>query len=415
MSILITCPGCRGSLKVPETARGKTLRCPTCQHVFTLPEAEPPIPVEEVLPVEEESPVTSPTDSLHVDRARAYAEAAGINLEEDHNESVDTKREADKVLKDWKSDFPPVPSAYQPSGVLPIAAVLWMSVGAVIGVPTGLLAGGLVALIVGLIVGLIGLVVHFMGAICNVVFCIIPLFGGLIALIGFGLIFGAQGYTSAACTTAMGTLGKNRNGGAAALFSIISAVIGVMVVGVALGQIKGDVLAVAWWDKVIGESDKDMDQLTKEAEQKEGERRTANWVNWIALLIGGVISVISAAVGATQMVAEAKFCEDCEEYMAEKELVNFRLGGIRALAQAMEERNIPVCHRLMHAPTGPTGMSRLHWCEKCHKGFLELKVNFKAKWTDKDSNQEKTESWLAGSIDLTPDEVNLFKPYGKKA
>ncbi len=39
------CPACAKSLKVPDAAVGKSGRCPSCQHRFTLPAGEPQRPV----------------------------------------------------------------------------------------------------------------------------------------------------------------------------------------------------------------------------------------------------------------------------------------------------------------------------------------------------------------------------------
>ncbi len=148
---------------------------------------------------------------------------------------------------------------------------------------------------------------------------------------------------------------------------------------------------------------------------QEKETPPGVYVAWAVFVVGGIISLAVAGVGGAQMVHEAKFCEDCEAYMEEKPLVGLRVGGVRALARAMRERNVPVCADLMNAPRGGNGTSKLFCCGRCGQGFVELTASFKATWQEKDQKKEKTETWLAGSVALTPDEVELFRPHAGKA
>jgi hypothetical protein len=38
-AITVTCPGCTKAMRAPETARGKKVRCKSCNHIFILPAA----------------------------------------------------------------------------------------------------------------------------------------------------------------------------------------------------------------------------------------------------------------------------------------------------------------------------------------------------------------------------------------
>jgi predicted Zn finger-like uncharacterized protein len=38
MSLQITCPSCRTALRIPDEARGKKVRCRSCQEMFTVPQ-----------------------------------------------------------------------------------------------------------------------------------------------------------------------------------------------------------------------------------------------------------------------------------------------------------------------------------------------------------------------------------------
>jgi DNA-directed RNA polymerase subunit M/transcription elongation factor TFIIS len=37
MTLRLVCPGCGRSLKAPDSVAGKSLQCPSCEHVFTAP------------------------------------------------------------------------------------------------------------------------------------------------------------------------------------------------------------------------------------------------------------------------------------------------------------------------------------------------------------------------------------------
>jgi predicted Zn finger-like uncharacterized protein len=46
----VPCPGCQTNLNLPDGAAGKRVRCPKCQHVFRVPEADPAAaPVEAIV------------------------------------------------------------------------------------------------------------------------------------------------------------------------------------------------------------------------------------------------------------------------------------------------------------------------------------------------------------------------------
>lgn len=65
MAITVTCPGCNTSVRIEAETAGSAARCPACQQVFALPNAEPP-------------PTAAPKDSAPpVARAVLVAELAG--------------------------------------------------------------------------------------------------------------------------------------------------------------------------------------------------------------------------------------------------------------------------------------------------------------------------------------------------
>jgi hypothetical protein len=69
-----------------------------------------------------------------------YADHVGVDLDETSEPEVESTAVATRLLQEWKAVLPAVPSAYQPSGVLPIAALIAMTVGAGLGVVLSTLA-----------------------------------------------------------------------------------------------------------------------------------------------------------------------------------------------------------------------------------------------------------------------------------
>ncbi len=47
MPIVVTCPSCSATLKAPDNAAGRKLKCPKCTSVIEVPAAAPPPVVQE--------------------------------------------------------------------------------------------------------------------------------------------------------------------------------------------------------------------------------------------------------------------------------------------------------------------------------------------------------------------------------
>src|SRR4051812_15080613 len=65
MPIVVTCPTCHRKARVPSSARGKTVKCPSCAASFTAETDPPPIPVRyptapEFMTEPETEPTTAP-------------------------------------------------------------------------------------------------------------------------------------------------------------------------------------------------------------------------------------------------------------------------------------------------------------------------------------------------------------------
>jgi len=73
MPIVVTCPGCSATLKAPDTAAGKKVKCPKCTSAIPVPAAEEP-PVMEEEAFEEEAPAAPRRSGGAVSARRSEAE-----------------------------------------------------------------------------------------------------------------------------------------------------------------------------------------------------------------------------------------------------------------------------------------------------------------------------------------------------
>jgi MFS family permease len=322
--------------------------------------------------------------------ANRLLEEHGIDLHERHHQGVGSEAEAKQELEAWKQELPEVPSAYQPSGVLPTMALIFMLVGAVLGAPAGALAGTIVAAIGGVVTGLLVLL-NTVVAACGFVVCIFVVLTVIAAVVTVLLTFVAVGVTSALVTTSMGRLGKNRNASAAAGLSMLSAGLGL----------------VLTWGAFAFAAQGPIEQAL------EMEGGSLNVWSVIGLVVGVIVAIIAAGVFAYYLVLTAKFCEDCEKYMDTGALKTLRLGGLKAMAKALAARDVAATLALVDAPGGSEAKPELFSCADCGKGYLELTAQFKATWPEKGETKEKSESWLVGSIALDADEVKRFQPHVK--
>jgi hypothetical protein len=360
---------------------GTTVVCPLCRASFVPAAASVEAVSEDHPPPELVSP------------GRDFADREGIDLDETHQPAVASAGEAERRLSDWKADMPAVPSAYRPSGQAPPAALGFMLLGTLLGAPGGALAG----LLVGGIstAGLAGLVwlVEWMAGACGRVSCAVILFGGLFILLGYGLAYAALGWVAAALTTAMGQVGKNRNIPAAIAFSLSATLLGLILLHLSL------VLLPDW--------------LNVAALRKQFDP----WLDYAALGVAGVgsvIAVIVAGITSRNLIHSRKFCEDCEHFMTETTLRPLGLGGLKALAQALNDGDLDAAADLLDAPAGQEGVPALFDCPHCGRGYLELTAKFRATWKGSEGDETKTEEWLAASVELDEREVDLFRPGSKR-
>jgi hypothetical protein len=391
----VQCPACSRKLAVDSEHIGTTVRCPICQKPFVADTVVPDDPAPEEITTappsdsaiqpEPETPAAPPASG-----GPAFAERIGVDLEETHQPAVTGKAEANRQLERWKEEMPEGDSAYKPSGRLPTGGVLTLGLGAVLGAPGGALAGLILGAITTALLFGIAWVIDWMAGACGKVFCIVVIAAIAVGLIGYGLTFAAIGGLAGLITTSLGMAGKNRNTLAAVLFSIASAIAGLVLFFFASGWI------VSWF---VGE----------QAAQGGGGNEWAEWVALAVQVLGSLLAVVVAAVVGRDIIRSNKFCEVCEEYMAEKPLPEVGLGGLKALTHALRERDLDAAADLLSAPEGKEGKPVLFHCERCGRGFLEVTAQFKATWKKGKEDEDKETSWLSASVELDEREMEPFR------
>jgi hypothetical protein len=400
----VQCPHCGRKLAVDPRHAGRALVCPMCQQSFTPAVEEEALPIAQPENVTADPPrdeprlTTTPARPAGGSAGRAFAEREGIDLDEEHLESVSGKNSAERQLSDWRESMPEVPSAYVPSGRLPVGGVIALGVGSLVGALGSALAFLVVgAVVFGLTLAIFALVA-WMSETCGRVLCILVLLGIAVGVLGGACTYGLQGWLAAVITTACGVAGKNRNVPAAVVFSIGSCVMGLVLSSLALDFV-GDRL-IAW--------------LAPEEANKPDPWTWHNWVILAAEGVGCLIAVVVAGFSSRNMVRESKFCEDCEESMNDQTKRGLGLGPTKAVVRALAGGEHEAAADLMASPEGKCGVPTLFWCPKCEKGYLEVQAKFKCTWTKGDENEEKEEEWLAASVPLEPEHVELFRERPRK-
>jgi hypothetical protein len=317
--------------------------------------------------------------------ADAFAHEHGLDLLETLPAEVADSKAAGAQLEAVKQALPAAPSAYQPSGALPLRAVIVLTFGAAVGVATGLLAGAAAAFL-----GVWGATTKVGRGWGRRPRYLLPLMGLALCC----LIVPLTGFCAGLTTTFFNRWGKNRSPGGAALFALLSA---------------APAMVLAW--VLFGAHGQP--RLEKHFGYAPGG---LNWVVLGVAAVGALVAAALAAGTAAWRVSEEKFCEDCQEYMNQSDLPALDLGPTRALARALEEKNLPAALSLLQFSTPGVGAPELYACPLCGKGYVEVQVKYKATWPgDEGKKEEKTESWLAASLPLEASEAEWFRSYTAQA
>jgi hypothetical protein len=142
---------------------------------------------------------------------------------------------------------------------------------------------------------------------------------------------------------------------------------------------------------------------------------TLQWAGHAVIGIGGILAVFVALGAASSFVNNAKFCEECEEYMEEAELKSLNAGAIHAMVLALNDDKPAVAASMLCCDPGNDGKVMLYHCPICDAGYVELTLQFKAKWKDNASDQTRDETWRVASVPLDEYEVEWFRIFKEEA
>jgi len=305
--------------------------CPVCDHIVLAPKdadagddetavetpfgiTEKPQSSKEVIPLENK------IEELHAER-RKMARDLDIYLQEAFKKDFVNKTAVDAYAERTKRELPQVESAYQPSGKMPDAALGMMIAGFGVSFGAAVLAEVVVGAISAVVIALL-LLINGLLLFTGCLWCF-----GIVILVVVGLIalaapYVAGGWAAAATTTSFGRMGKNRNETVAALLSVGATALSIIVVW------------LAYW--LFGANQ------VEALDPGEVGPTVLMWTGHAVMGLGGIIALIAAWWMAATMVQEAKFCEECEEYMEESELRALTAGGMRCLVMAIKERTCPL-------------------------------------------------------------------------
>ena len=300
---------------------------------------------------------------------------------------VQDRRGSDAHFAALKERWPEVPSAYVPSGKLPLGGLVALLGGGVLATVAAATTGVLVAAISLALFTAMGFFIAVIAA-CGFVACITLVWGLGIALVGGGLTFGGLGWVAGALTAWFGKLGKNRNVlapiviGFGATFVAWSAL-------AALGPLIASLVPPSPEDFSVG----GLVHLFGDY----------GWVHVVVLLVGLLFALLMAFVGAEDTVKAQKFCEPCDAYMDGKPLNGTSLAAGEAIHRALAARDMATVGELLATGGGVDLEPSLHRCPRCGAGYLEAKLWARAKWKEGASDKTDERTWLALSTALRPE------------
>ena len=294
-----------------------------------------------------------------------------------------SKNEAINELDYWNSRISEkIGESYEPSGETTSKAIIFMILSTI---PGSIAAGAVFS--IGF---LITLLLAFLIAL-------IPCFGWIALIIFFiGTIISLylEGFTSAYVVNIMGMMGKNRNRWISIIISSITSVAGIFIalfiISSVFSLISGNVSNVPYLDIL-----------------------TFKDPTIILVIILSIVTIISAAVSANDEVKNAKFCEECEEYMDTGKSENFDMSQVNNAIYIIENREFRNLSNITVPTVNPLRFFniKLFHCPYCSDGFLEAFAKVTAKYKDAKKNEEHSESreWKFHSIEISRQDGKIIK------
>jgi hypothetical protein len=397
------CPRCNKRLKAGPELVGRRAKCTRCGQSVQVPEVPEPEPVThrepppllvrpepgapregeawwDEIPILARKPETQapePWERFPTCPDRLETCPTGNPLV-DLNLTANNGVQARSILAQVQKALPEAESAYKPSGRLPGAAVAFLLAGMGVGVVAAAVVRVALTVLGVLAVAFLGAVVANMSSQLFVMISAIVLVVGALAY--FGFVYFAAGASAAWLVRLFGRLGKSRSPGVESLVSACSA---------------GLAILLLWWASSV---------FIDESSEPNGlGADTQHVIATIEAMIGGFISVVSAAVVSAHLVRSAKFCEGCEAYMRRRTAKALPLADLYPATNFLKAGDLDGFRSAVaEAPAGGGGRVDVFTCPCCRGGFVELTARCEFYWVEGNNKKNLKKEWRTASTHLPP-------------
>lgn len=284
--------------------------------------------------------------------------------------SYASREEYDAFICEAKRKYPPVDSAYVPSGRCPLPNFVLLPIGGGIGAIVGALAGALTITLVGGFVWCALKLGEMLARFLSVIAYGPILLAVLVGLAGCAAAYAITGAATGWTVAKAGKFGKNR--------SMLAATVGSVAAGIAACYLA---YASTTWCQ---------ENIRFFGEIAEGAKilyvgSTGWWCLAYVLIVGASVAV---TIG-TQ--ASWPFCENCDEYMLQNELVGFSASKLQAGLASLEADKVGEFRQLTSASASEDCKPHLHVCQQCSEGLLEIQLTLQGQCPDKQDPSEVEE------------------------
>jgi hypothetical protein len=306
------------------------------------------------------------------EECQALAAENGIDLKESFFRNLAEASAFDQYLR-AREALPEV-SAYRSRNVLPLAALGWLALGALIAIPAALVMELLVSLFAAGVIAFAAWSAQAGGRVLIVVF---------LALLTCLAPFIAGGYVCARVIARFGRRGKNRDRWVAGFLASAAAATTVLILWAAHRQFSREPFQE--WDPF------------KMGPNLDGFTNFFFGTNFL-------VATVSGACFAKHIIGNQRFCDKCQELMEPLVSKDLCAGTIKAMLCALERGSIPLVASLSEGK-GSDGTISLNRCAVCGSGILEITVSIEAV---SKGFKHYAPSWCVAVVNLKKQEVDWF-------
>jgi len=297
---------------------------------------------------------------------------------------------ARSTISRWQSLLPKQKSSYGPSGKVTSIGVLKL-------LTRGMVAGSIFTFLYALVCTLaLGYLFAFMlrlGAFASLIY--------VVAVFAVGFVFVGPGLLAAMGVGGVSRWAKNRNALAAGLVAAASSIVGWFVF-------------CRWSLPSISRTLLDARPPMPQGATGETYSNFIFLDGFLRMLpVAVIVFVFFAYRHAAQMVRDAKFCEECGEYMGARRLGSLSLKQALDLIAAAKEGRLAQFSLYNETDFTPAELTAFK-CDTCSAGYLEISVNFRAAYRNERSWRVgiSAKKWLGFSAATACDLSRLYNREG---